>query len=380
MSRVYTVHRDGDLFIAQHRSDPSKNVRVNPDWVTTEEDNIYAPWEDIIHSIVSEDLTQYVDISSTGQSASIPLDLACENMVSSGIAESEAHARGVLECLDKEDILEIENDNVVLFTNPTGENAKRAAIYNWAAVVEAATNKIEDQIERAEKMDEQLQKKLEQIDDIGPSVGQTKDAQEQINEIYRELKSLDSDAETVHDIDPTDLPPDKQNRYHSLKRSFRIAQSRQKIGANETVDLQGEDIDEWMSNRIGNFKELRQAFYEYQKDLRTVVAYKEWNNNNVADLLDNLVDMISGVALIDQSIQDQNHEEFASQVEAMAEEVEESQQYREGIESVQDEQKREQVGQEMESRQQQTQSQQQSQSQQQNPYAGPPDEDFGNPG
>jgi hypothetical protein len=106
------------------------------------------------------------------------------------------------------------------------------------------------------------------------------------------------------------------------------------------------------------------------------VAYKEWDNDEVEGLLNNLVDMISGVARIDQSIQNQSPDEFLSLVEDLSEVDTDAQQHRQNIDSVQDEEKRNQVGEAMDQRQQQTQSQSQSQQQ---PYSGggPPDEEFG---
>jgi len=316
MTPQYDFDNGGEVHIAHHRSNPKKDVRIDASWVTPKDDEVFAPWEDLVAAILSEDITGYIDVSSRESLGTVDIDQACQNLIDAAnidIIENERHARALVECLVKEDIVEEDGDEIVLFQNVSAtEMDNPNFLYNWAAAMDMVRGKIEQQIDRAEKLEERMNSKLEDIQAIGSEFVQ-KSPQEQIDRVDQRLRSLGENNGEVP-RNPSELPADEYNEYQQLTNTYRIARSRLKIQNNATIENPNEfeqvDPEDVMQGQIQNFQQLQQAFVEYERTLRMAIEYNEWNDHGITELLDGLVDMLSGIAQIDQSLDEESPEEI----------------------------------------------------------------------
>ena len=317
MRQEYQIEQDEETHILQHREDPLKDVRIDAEWTQEKDDDVYAPWEELIAAIVSDDITSHVDVSTHSQLGSVEAAKAAKNLVSSvEEVESEEHAKALLEVLLQEDIIDEDDDEVVLFRNVSGGAENPNYLYNWAAAMSMARSKIDEQIERAKELDEQLKEDLEQIEGIGEEFVQ-EDPQQQIDRIDQKMRALGEDNHEVPH--PQDLSPAEQREYQQYKRTLMIARSRHRIQQNFTVEQGGDNVppEEVMQGEIQNFQELQQAFVEYERMLRRTIRFNKWNNSNVGELLDGLIDMMSGITMIDQDMEEMSPEEIDETLKEM---------------------------------------------------------------
>lgn len=318
MPQEYHFEQGEDVHIAQHRDNPLNDVRIDSEWTKEKDDDVIAPWEELIAAIVSDDITSHVDVSSQSQLGSVNFEKATQNLIESiDIIESKEHANALIECLLQEGIVDQDGEDVVLFRNVSGSAENPNYLYNWAAAMNMARSKIDDQIERAKKLDEQLNKDLEQIEGIGKEFVQ-EDPQEQINRVDQKLRALGENNNKVP-RSPQDLPPAEENEFRQYKRTLMVAQSRKRIQENFTVDQKQENVstEEIMQGEIQNFQELQQAFVEYERMLRKTIRFNKWNNSNVGELLDGLIDMMSGITMVDQQMEDMSPEEMDEALQEM---------------------------------------------------------------
>lgn len=311
MAQKYQIEQSGEYYIAHHRDDPLNDVRIDSEWTEEKDDDIRAPWEDLIAAIVSDDITNHIDVSTHHQMGSVGIETAVRNLADKvEEIESEEHADALIHCLLDEGIIDREGDEVVLFQNVSGGADNPNYLYNWAAAIEMARSKIDDQIERAKELDEQLQKDLSEIEDIGQDFVQ-EDPQEQLERINQKMRSLGDDDGEVPD--PDTLSSTEYKEYQQYKRTFQIARSRKRIQERYTVEWNKEgvpDMNELMQGEIQNFQELKQAFIEYEQQLRTTIRANKWRSTNVEKMLDGLIDMIGGIAMLDQGMEDMSHDEI----------------------------------------------------------------------
>lgn len=315
MTSEYDFDERGGVRIAHHRDDPKKDVQIDASWVTPEDDEIFAPWEDLVAAILSEDITGYIDVSSRDSVGTVDIDQACANLVDAAhidMVENDRHARALIECLIEEDIVEETDGEIVLFRNVSATEMENPNfLYNWAAAMEMVRGKIEQQIDRAEKLEERMNQKLEDIQGIGDDIIQ-RSPQEQIDRVDQRLRALGEDNDKVP-RNPEELPSEEYREFQQLQKTYRIARSRFKIRDNATIETTGEvDVDPevLMQGQIDNFQQLQQAFVEYERTLRMAIEYNEWNDHGISELLDGLVEMLSGIAQIDQSLEDESPEEM----------------------------------------------------------------------
>lgn len=315
MAPEYEISDGGDFHIAHHRADPKKDARIDREWTEEKDDEIYAPWEELVAAILNDDITKHVDISSQSQMGSVGSDKATQNLVSEiDDIESKEHAKALLEALQQEQVVEWNNDEVVLFDNISGDPENPNFLYNWAAAMQLARAKIEDQIERARELDEQLQKDLEEIHVIGKDFVE-EDPDEQLQRLDQKFEAL-GDGEGVPD--PETLSQSERREYNQYQRTFQIARSRKRIQERYTVE--GGEVagtDDVMQGQIENFQHLHQAFSEYEKQLRTMIRTNKWRNQNVDTMLDGLIDMISGIGMLDQSMEDMSHEDIENTLDEL---------------------------------------------------------------
>jgi hypothetical protein len=323
MVSEHQIKRDGDVFIAQHRSDPKLDARVDAEWTEAKDNDIHAPWEDLIAAIVSDDITEHIDIDSHYQLGSVDAETAVQNLASEiDEVESTQHAQALLECLQEEQVIEEDDDGeIVLFENVDGSASNSKYLYNWAAAMDMARTKIDQQIKRAEDLEEQLQRDLKEIDGLGEDFVD-EDPQEQLGKVKQKMRALGGAEDSVPD--PATLSPSEQNEYTQYKRTFQIARQRQRIKEQFTIDQSSERTPEPMEGQIQNFQELKQAFIEYEKHIRTTIRTNRWQKNNVGEMLDGLIDMMSGIAMLDQSLEEMDHNDIDEQLEELTSPVQET--------------------------------------------------------
>lgn len=344
---VYQVESDDDGYRAIHETDRRKNVRVSQEWTEKEMDSVYAPWEDIIHSLVKSNPMDVLNVDAQMQEGKIEIDTACQQMVADDVAENEDHARAIIETLVNQEIFELSDGEVVLFVDPTDVTSKKDYIFNWAAVIEATADRIEAQIDRAREMDQTLQKRLEDAESDRDVSVESKDPQKQINEIHRRIQSL-GDPDTNEVPEPKEMSREDQMEYKHLRRKSRIARSRMRFTQGEVLDTTQADPKEVMSRGIENFEELLVGFDEYHEEIRTSIALEMWNDDNIVQLLDGLVDMLGHVALLDKSMEEESHGEFISELDSLADTSQETLEPVEGLQNKQDETERERAQQQIE--------------------------------
>ncbi len=241
------------------KDDPAKD-QIDEKWTEERDDEIHAPWEELVAAILHEGITEHVDVSSQSQMGCVESDKAAQNLVSEvDEIESTEHAEALLETLRQEKIIEKKGDKIVALRNVSDQPENPNYLYNWAAAMQLARVKIEDQIERARELDKQLQEDLEDIQSIGAEFVE-EDPQERIPEQY-----------TIEQGKPTD------------------------------VNIQAE---------IENFQHLQQALMEFETQLRTIIQTNKWQNKKVGTMLDGLIDMISEIAMLDQGIEEMSHDKI----------------------------------------------------------------------
>jgi hypothetical protein len=338
----YEIERDGDDYVAIHERDRRKNVRIDGEWTEKEMDSVYAPWEGIIHSLVQSNPMDVLDVDSTTQEGKIDIEEACKQMIADGVAENEDHARGIVETLVDQDVFELSDGKIVLFVNPSDVTSNKDYLFNWAAVIEATADRIEAQIDRAREMDQTLQKRLDDAKSDRDIQVESKDPQTQINEINRKLQSL-GDPNTNEVPPPEEMSREDQIQYKHLRRKSRIARSRRRFTEGQMINTTQADPEEVMSRGIENFEELLVGFDEYHEEIRTSIALEMWNDEDIVDLLDGLVDMLGHVALLDQSMEEESHDEFVSTMNDLSDESEATVEPVQNLQEKQDEEEREQA-------------------------------------
>lgn len=279
-----------------------QDIQINSEWNQERNNDIFAPWEELIRAIIDDDITRCTDVPDHQHFGSIALETATENLYKNiDEIESREHATAMIKTLLEKDIIDKNDKEVVLFQDISGELENPNHLYNWAAAAEMCRNKIDEQVKRAEKLDKQLLSDLEQIDSTGQEFAKFP-PREQIDRIDQKIRTLGKDPEEVP-RNPEELSPAEQRKFNQYKRTFMIARIRKRLHDIFFHQSRANHVTEkTLPVRIRNVRELEQTFVEYERILRRAIQFNKWNNENVKELLSALIDVMNEFKRFDQNI------------------------------------------------------------------------------
>ncbi|MDB2276811.1 hypothetical protein PM022_20285, partial [Halorubrum ezzemoulense] len=150
--------------IAEGRGQSSEPIRVRADWI--ESDDMEGKWEDLIKQIVQPENIDQIDIDEGH--GGINRREAVEALAGAAvdgetIVSSEQQADVLVEYLADEDIVDIEGEELVLFRDPDEESLNSAALMNWAALMSAVIESIDEHLERVEDAKERFQETVDTL-------------------------------------------------------------------------------------------------------------------------------------------------------------------------------------------------------------------------
>lgn len=315
MSRKYSFEEktiDGkDYVIANSGNEP---VRVRADWVEGNDDA--GNWEPVIEEIVQPDTIDEIQIESGG--GGIDRNKAVEALAGATvdgetIVTNEKQADVLVEYLEKEDIIGIENNKLVLFRDPDEENLTGTDLMNWAALMNAVIGRIDEHVERVKSAEERFKEVMDDLEE---------DTSEKDDKLSRTRQRIVNLGPGDGLPDPSNLSDEDRKKYDQLKSHYvylKNIQEAQKQGILGNID---EGVDR-LSMAIERLEEARNVYVDFYRDTRTAATKKNVFPEEALNFVENAGGLLTDLAGTEQADEDMQDDEFQ---EMLKDDMEEAQQ------------------------------------------------------
>lgn len=302
MSRKYSFEEktieEKDYVIANSGNEP---VRVRADWVEDSDDA--GNWEPVIEEIVQPDTIDEIQIQSGG--GGIDRNKAVEALAGATvdgetIVTNEKQADVLVEYLDKEDIIGIEKNKLVLFRDPDEENLTGTDLMNWAALMNAVIGRIDEHVERVKSAEERFKKVMDELEE---------DTSEKDDKLSRTRQRIVNLGPGDGLPDPSNLSDEDRKKYDQLKSHYvylKNIQEAQKQGILGNID---EGVDR-LSMAIERLEEARNVYVDFYRDTRTAATKKNIFPEEALNFVENAGGLLTDLAGTEQADEDMQDDEF----------------------------------------------------------------------
>lgn len=316
MTRKYSFEEktiDGQRYvIAEAHGGQSEPIRVRADWVDS--DDLEGEWEEIIKRILQQDTLEEINISEGN--GGISRREAVESLANADsedrtIVSSERQADVLLEYLAEEGVIEIDGDQIVLFRNPEENDGELPGpeLMNWAALMSAVIEMIDQRLERFETAKEKFEETLNDLEEQRP------ESSDRLSEVGQRLQNLGPGQGVPT---PEDLNEEQTQEYERLKRQFvfykKMKEAREK-NVFENVNVGKQE----MADAINRLKEAQLTYKDFETDIRDAAFRTNAFPQEAMDFVKNAGDLIadmSNVGRVDETIEQMDEQEFRGMVES----------------------------------------------------------------
>jgi len=302
MARKYSFEQktiDGkEYVIANAGNEP---VRVQADWVNGNDDA--GNWEPVIEQIVQPDTID--DIKIEGGDGGIDRTKAVKALAGATVEDetivtNEKQADVLVEYLEKEDIIGIENNNLVLFRDPEEGKLDSTDLMNWAALMNAVIGRIDDHMDRVKSAEERFE---DVMDDISRKTSGDDD-------------KLSRTRQRIVNLGPGEGIPNRENlsdedkkKYDELKSHYIYLKNIKRAETEGILDNIEEGVDR-LSMAIERLEEARKVYQGFYEDTRRAATKKNIFPEEALNFVDNAGGLLTDLAGTKQSEEDMRDEEF----------------------------------------------------------------------
>lgn len=266
-------------------------IRVRADWVESED--LEGKWETLIKQIVQPERIEDIDIADGH--GGIPRDKAVEALAGAEvdgttIVSSEKQADALVEYLARRDIIGIEGDSLVLFRDPDSNSLDGPGLMNWAALMSAVIDSINEHIDRVERAKEKFEETLESLEQDHSN------SNDRLIETGQRLRSLGPGQGVP---DPEDLDGDERQQYERLKSHYLYLRNLEKAKAGNVF----QNIDagaEQMGQAIEKLEAAKEVYQQFHGNIRKAATQKQVFPKEALEFVDNAGDLITDLQNVDE--------------------------------------------------------------------------------
>lgn len=317
MTRKYSFETktiNGQQFvIAEGRGQSSEPIRVRADWI--ESDDMEGKWEDLIKQIVQPENIDQIDIDEGhgGINRREAVEaLAGTTVDGETIVSSEQQADVLVEYLADEDIVDIEGEELVLFRDPDEESLNSAALMNWAALMSAVIESIDEHLERVEDAKERFQETVDTLE------VEQQDSEERLSKTAQRIQNLGPGQGVP---DPDTLSDDDRQEYTQLKEHYLYLQDIEKAKSENFVENVSAGVDQ-IGMAIERLEAAREAYDMFHNNTRKAALKSSVFPEEALEFVDNAGSLINELAGQEESqADDYADDEFAEMIEEKHDEV-----------------------------------------------------------
>ncbi|MGQ3329268.1 MULTISPECIES: hypothetical protein [Halorubrum] len=311
MTRKYSFETktiNGQQFvIADGRGQSSEPIRVRADWI--ESDDMEGKWEDLIKQIVQPENIDQIDIDEGhgGINRREAVEaLAGATADGETIVSSEQQADVLVEYLAEEDIVEIEGEELVLFRDPDEESLNSAALMNWAALMSAVIESIDEHLERVEDAKERFQETVDTLE------VEQQDSEERLSKTAQRIQNLGPGQGVP---DPDTLSDEERQEYTQLKEHYLYLQDIEKAKSENFVENVSAGVDQ-IGMAIERLEAAREAYDMFHNNTRKAALKSSVFPEEALEFVDNAGSLINELAGQEESqADDVADEDFAEMIE-----------------------------------------------------------------
>jgi len=312
MTRKYSFETktiNGQQFvIAEGRGQTSEPIRVRADWI--ESDDLEGKWEDLIKQIVQPETINRIDIADGhgGISRREAVEtLAGATADGETIVSSEQQADVLVEYLAQEDIVGLDGDELVLFRDPDEESLGGPALMNWAALMGAVIESIDDHLDRVEDAKDRFQETIDSLET------EQSDSNERLSKTAQRLQNLGPGQGIP---DPETLSDEERQQFNQLKSHYLYLRNIEKAKEQNLFENVNVGLDQ-MGMAIERLEAAREAYDMFHDNTRKAALKNNVFPEEALDFVDNAGSLINDLA----GVEDVDEENVDSDdLEAMIEE------------------------------------------------------------
>lgn len=291
MTRKYSFETktiDGREFvIAEGRGQGTEPVRVRADWI--ESDEMEGKWEELIKQIVQPETIDRIDISegNGGISRREAVEtLAGATVDDETIVSSEQQADVLVEYLAEEGVLGINGEQLVLFRDPDEEDLGGPALMNWAALMSAVIESIDDHLERVEDAKERFK---QTVDDLET---ERTDSNERLSKTAQRLQNLGPGQGIP---DPETLSDEERRQFNQLKSHYLYLRNIEKAKEENLFENVNVGLDQ-MGMAIDRLEAAREAYDMFYRNTRKAAVKNTVFPEEALNFVDNAGSLINDLA------------------------------------------------------------------------------------
>lgn len=311
MTRKYTFEEkeiNGERFaVAKGRGRDVEPVRVRADWV--ENDDLEGQWEELIKQVVQPETIDDIDIADGrgGISRREAVEaLAGAEVDGTTIVSSEKQADALVEYLDEEGIIGIEGDSLVLFKDPDSTSLGGPGLMNWAALMSAVIDSIDDHIQRVEEAKDKFDETRDSLET------QQSDSNERLSETAQRLQNLGPGSGIP---DPDSLDEDELQQYNRLKKHYLYLRNIEKAKEQNLFENINAGTEK-MGLAIDKLKAAQEAYQDLHVSLREAATQKQVFPEEAMEFVQNAGNLITDLTGVEEAqADDVDHMELEEMIE-----------------------------------------------------------------
>ena len=285
-----------EYVIAEPTGRPGEPIRVRADWV--DRDEMGGEWEQLIKQVVQPETIDDVNIADGHGGISrreAVKALAGAEADGETLVSSEAQADVLIEYLADEEIIGIEGDQLVLFRDPRGdERLNGPALMNWAALMSAVIESIDEHLERINDAKERFEETLDTLE-----TEQT-DSNEHLSKTAQRLQNLGPGQGVP---DPAELDDAERQQYHRLKEHYVFLRNMEKAKEQNLFENINAGTEE-MKLGIERLETTREAYEIQHRDVRMAAVQNEVFPEAAMKFVENVGNVITKLTGAEEDVAD----------------------------------------------------------------------------
>lgn len=300
MTRKYTFESktiDGKEYVIAESDGPdAEPIRVRADWI--DRDDMEGKWEQLIKQVVQPETIDEIDIADGhgGISRREAVDaLAGSQADGETLVSSEEQADALLEYLASEGILDVEGNDLVLFRDPNDvDSLGGAALMNWAALMSAVIESIDDHLDRIDDAKDRFEETLETL-----QTEQT-DSNENLSKTAQRLQNLGPGQGVPN---PEDLDEEERRQYERLKEHYLYLRNMEKAREQNIIENVNAGTEE-MALAMEKLEKARSVYEDFHADIRKAAVQDNIFPEEAMQFVENAGNLITDLTNVDEDTAD----------------------------------------------------------------------------
>jgi len=311
MTRKYTFEgktiNGQEYVIAETRGRDAEPIRVRADWV--DNDDMEGKWEELIKQVVQPETINDIDIADGhgGISRREAVEaLAGAEADGELLVSSEDQADALVEYLAEEDILDIEGNELILFQDPHEDSLGGPALMNWAALMSAVIESIDDHLDRIDHAKERFEETLDSLQD------ERSDSNENLSKTAQRLQNLGPGQGVPN---PADLDESEQRQYKRLKEHYVYLRNMEKAKEQNLIENVNAGTEE-MALAMEKLEAARRTYQDLHVDIREAALQNTVFPQEAMQFVENAGNLITDLTGVDEDTADDiDHTDLEEMIE-----------------------------------------------------------------